>query len=335
MVTTKNLVLPKIEVDVLTQEYGRFRISPLEGGYGVTLGNALRRVLLSSLPGIAVTSMAIEGVPHEFSTIPYAREDAIMLMLNAKQIRMKASSPDVEGPFDLFLEVRGEGVVTAGDLRTPPEIEIVNPELPLLTIDSPDAELDIHFTADWGRGFSPARDRKVSIGEIPIDAIFSPVRKVAYNIEPTRIGQMTNYDLLSLEVWTDGTIEPFDALKQAAEILIRHLSLIVGGEIEIAEEEEEPFFAAPRIPDSVYNETLEHLGLSLRAHNALKRSGIELVGQVLERLAEGRKAMLDIKNFGEKSLDELLDRLSDKGYLKYVPRKALDDLGVVSEEEEE
>ncbi len=329
-----NMVLPKIEVDVSTLRHGRFIVSPLERGYGVTLGNALRRVLLSSLPGVAITKMRIEGIHHEFSTIPHVREDVMGLILNVKQVRMKVAE-GAEGPFRLYAEVRGEGVLTAGDLRTPPEITVVNPEQELLTVDSPEADLDIEFVAEEGRGYSPALERKTSIGEIPVDAIFSPVRKVEYHVGPTRIGGMTNYDELTLEIWTDGSIEPGAALKEASVILMRHL-VIIGGEVaERVEEETEAKPAAPsRIPDGVYNEPLDHLGLSMRAFNALKRSNLLLVGQVLERMAGGRKAMTSIRNFGDKSLDELIERLKEKGYLKYVPRDALDDMGVILEEEE-
>ncbi len=328
-----NVVLPKIETDVATQKHGRFLISPLERGYGVTLGNALRRVLLSSLPGAAITRMRIEGVHHEFTTIPYAREDVMGLILNVKQVRMRVA-PETEGPFRIYAEVRGEGVLTAGDLRTPPEITIVNPEQEILTVDSPEADFDLEFIVEEGRGYSPAQERKTSIGEIPVDAIFSPVRKVEYKVTPTRIGRMTNYDELSLEIWTDGTMKPHAALKESAAILIRHLVLI-GGEAAVhVEEEAEAKPSVPsRIPDSVYNEPVEHLGLSMRAFNALKRSNLLAVGPVLERMAEGRKAMTSIRNFGDKSLEELVNQLKEKDYLKYVPRDALDDMGIVVEEE--
>lgn len=217
-------VFPKIEIDALTREYGRFVIGAMERGFGVTLGNALRRVLLSSLPGAAITSMRIVDVHHEFSDIPDVREDVVQLMLNVKQIRLRMHG---EGPYRLRLEVRGEGVVTAGDIIAPPEVEIVNPDLYLFTTNSNKARVDIEFQVEAGRGYSPAEQRgRLPIGELPVDAIFSPVRRVNFTVEPARVGHATNYDRLVLEVWTDGTIRPQEALAQAASILIQHLNLV-------------------------------------------------------------------------------------------------------------
>ena len=224
-----NFVLPTIECEVGTQRYGRFVISPLENGYGTTLGNALRRILLSSLEGAAVTSIRVMEVPHEFSTIPGIKEDMIMLMLNVKQIRFKMHT---EEPARLELSVHGMGAVTAGDLRCPPEVEVINPELYLFTVDSPDAELDIEMMVELGRGYSPAEERgKLPIGELPVDAIFSPIRKINYDVDPARVGQMTNFDRLTLDIWTDGTIRPQDALGQAAQLMMRHLALFSGVEV--------------------------------------------------------------------------------------------------------
>ena len=223
-----NFVLPKIERDASSRNYGRFIIGPLESGYGITLGNALRRVLLSSLPGAAVTSIRISGVHHEFSPIQFVREDTTALLLNVKQLRMKS---EVDEAVRLHVDVRSEGPVTAGDLICPPEVEIVNPELLLLTADSPEVDLDLELTVGRGRGYSPAEERgKLPLGEIPVDAIYSPVRKVNYAVTRARIGQQTNYDRLVLEIWSDGTLAPEVALRESAKLLMRHLTLIAGAD---------------------------------------------------------------------------------------------------------
>jgi DNA-directed RNA polymerase subunit alpha len=306
-----NFVLPQIGCEVGTQRYGRFVISPLENGYGTTLGNALRRVLLSSLTGAAVTSVRVSDVPHEFSTIPGVREDMMLFILNVKQIRLIMHSDE---PMRLRLSVRGEGIVTAGDLICPPEIEIVNPELYLFTVDDPDTELDIEMTVEKGRGYSPSEERgKLPIGELPVDAIFSPVRKVNYNVEPARVGQMTNFDSLILEIWTDGTIRPQDALGQAAQLLIRHFSLFAGVEAVLPEEEPEVEEEEGAI-SRAYDVPIEDLDLSVRVYNCLKRTGITKVGEVLEKMEKGPEEMLAIRNFGMKSLDELREKLVSKGF---------------------
>ncbi len=308
-----NFVLPKIERDASARNYGRFVIGPLESGYGVTLGNALRRVLLSSLPGAAVTSVRISGVHHEFSAIPHVTEDTTALLLNLKQLRLKSS---VDEPVRLHVEVRNEGPVTAGDLVCPPEVEIVNPELLLLTADSPQVDLDIELTVNRGRGYSPAEERgKLSLGEIPVDAIYSPVRKVNYTVTRARIGQQTNYDRLALEIWTDGTMTPEAALREAARLLIRHLTLIAGADVLPVEEGE---LEARKIPSRVYEAPIEELELSVRAFNCLKRAGITKVGEVLERLEKGEEEILSIRNFGRKSLTELVEKLDAKGYLSVI-----------------
>jgi DNA-directed RNA polymerase subunit alpha len=286
-------------------------ISPLENGYGTTLGNALRRVLLSSLTGAAVTSVRVSDVPHEFSTIPGVREDMMLFILNVKQIRLIMHSDE---PMRLRLSVRGEGIVTAGDLICPPEIEIVNPELYLFTVDDPDTELDIEMTVEKGRGYSPSEERgKLPIGELPVDAIFSPIRKVNYNVEPARVGQMTNFDSLILEIWTDGTIRPQDALGQAAQLLIRHFSLFAGVEAVVPEEEPEVEEEEGAI-SRAYDVPIEDLDLSVRVYNCLKRTGITKVGEVLEKMEKGPEEMLAIRNFGMKSLDELREKLASKGF---------------------
>lgn len=316
------MVLPKIETEASSRSFGRFNIGPLESGYGITLGNALRRVLLSSLPGAAITSIRVSGVHHEFSDIPNVREDMTALILNVKKICLKLHQNESAR---LRVEVKGEGVVTAGDLECPPHVEIVNPDLPLLTADSPDTELDMELVAQIGRGYSPSEERgKLPIGEIPVDAIFSPVRKANYYVERARIGQATDYDRLVLEITTDGTVWPRDALSDAAKILVQHFSLISGvTEIEMPAEVEEE----GGIPSKIYETPVEDLELTVRAYNCLKRAGITQVGEILEKLKKGQDEILAIRNFGQKSLDELMEKLEEKGYLAVL--NADDDLSSV------
>ena len=311
-----NLVLPKVETEASAQSYGRFSIGPLESGYGITLGNALRRVLLASLPGAAVTSLRVSGIHHEFSDIPHVREDMTALILNVKQLRVKLSNDESAR---LRAEIKGEGILTAGDLECPPNVEIVNPDLSLFVADSPEAELDIELVVEPGRGYSPAEERsKLPIGEIPVDAIFSPVRRASYTVERARIGQVTDYDRLVLEVSTDGTISPHDALSEAARILVQHFTLISG----VAEEEPEAEMEEEEggIPARIYETPIEELELTVRAYNCLKRAGITQVGEILEKLQKGEDEILAIRNFGQKSLDELMDRLREKGFLDELER---------------
>jgi DNA-directed RNA polymerase subunit alpha len=305
-----NMVLPKIEVGASSRNYGHFIISPLESGYGITLGNALRRVLLSTLPGAAVTSIRLNGVHHEFTAIPHVREDMTRLILNIKQIRLISRSED---PVHIYVEIKHEGPVTAGDLVCPPEVEVVNPDQYLLTADSNDVDLDIEMVVNVGRGYSPAEDRtRLPLGEIPVDAIFSPVKKAAYRVERTRIGQQTDYDRLNLEIWTDGTISPEDALRSSAEILVQHLTLLAGAKVV---EVEQPVEEEEGIPTRIYDAPIEELELTVRAYNCLKRAGITKVGEILRRMEKGEDEMLAIRNFGKKSLDELVDKLREKNYL--------------------
>ena len=304
------MVLPKIEVEASSQNYGHFVISPLESGYGITLGNALRRVLLSSLPGAAIAWIRLSGIHHEFSAIPHVREDMTRLILNVKQVRLRARTED---PVRIHVEVSSEGPVTAGDIVCPPDVEIVNPDQYLLTADSNDVDLDIEMEVRVGRGYSPAEERgRLPLGEIPVDAIYSPVRKAAYRVERTRIGQQTDYDKLNLEIWTDGTLTPDDALRRAANILVSHLTLLAGAETVVTEKKEE---VSEGIPARVYDAPIEELELTVRAYNCLKRAGITKVGEILKRMEKGEDEMLAIRNFGKKSLDELVEKLRDKNYL--------------------
>ena len=303
-------VLPKIETDAISQRYGRFIIGPLESGFGVTLGNALRRVLLSALPAAAVTSIRISDAPHEFTTFPGVREDVMRFILQVKQLRLTMES---EEPMRMSLQVQGEGTVTAGDIQTPPEIEILNPDLYLMTADSADVNLDIEFIVEQGRGYLPADGRgRMPVGELPLDAIFSPISRVAFDVDRARVGQMTNYDRLTLEVWSDGRIAPLDALKEAARILVTHLRLIAGLTIE---EEAEPAEEMGDLPSEVYEIPIERLGLSVRVFNSLRRTGITSVGEVLEMLTLGEDTLLTIRNFGQKSLDELQECLQEHGFM--------------------
>lgn len=310
-----NMVMPKIEREAESRNYGRFIIAPLESGYGATLGNALRRVLLSSLESAAVTSIRIADVLHEFSDIPGVREDVIQVMLQVKQLRLKLDGVDATR---MHLEVRGAGPVTAADISTPPEIEIVNPELYLFTVDNSNTKLDIEFTVERGRGYLPANERSghLPIGELPVDAIFSPVKRVNWDVSSARVGQSTDYDKLSIEIWTDGTISPERALSTAAKILIDHLRYIAGVSEETLAVAVEKETTGPRLTSEVAETPVEALDLSVRVFNSLKRTGITTVGDVLELLEKGENAVMSIRNFGEKSLDELRQKMIEKGYLK-------------------
>jgi len=316
------MVMPKIERESEARNYGKFVISPLEHGYGVTVGNALRRVLLSSLEGAAVTSIRISDTLHEFSDIPGVREDVLQVMLQIKQLRLVLR--DVESA-RMHLEVRGEGVVTAADIIAPPEVEIVNPDLYLFTSDSAKTRLDIEFTVERGRGYSPANERgRLPIGELPVDAIFSPIKRVNWEVQAARVGQSTNYDKLILEIWTDGTIAPESALSTAAKILIEHLRYIAGISDEMLTVAVEKEVGGVKLSSEIAETPVEALDLSVRVFNSLKRTGITTVGDVLELLEKGDNAVMSIRNFGEKSLDELRTRMREKGFLKDDIKKKLE-----------
>jgi DNA-directed RNA polymerase subunit alpha len=307
------MVLPKIEGDSISRNYGKFIISPLESGYGTTLGNALRRVLLSSLDGAAVSSIRVSDVSHEFSDIPGVKEDMTQLLLQVKQLRLILHEGETAR---LRLDVQGEGQVTAADIIAPAEVEIVNPDLYLFTVDNDKARLEIEMTVQRGRGYSPADERgRLPIGEVPVDAIYSPIKRVAFDVQRARVGQNTNYDKLVLEIWTDGTIRPEAALKISAQMVMAHLRLVAG----VTEESLAPAPVAedaPRMSSEIYEMPIENLDLSVRVFNSLKRTGITTVGEVLDMLNKGEEAMLAIRNFGDKSLDELRVKLREKGYLK-------------------
>jgi DNA-directed RNA polymerase subunit alpha len=313
-VTITNMVMPKIEREAEARNYGKFVVSPLEHGYGVTLGNALRRVLLSSLEGAAVTSIRIVDILHEFSDIPGVREDVLQVMLQVKQLRLILEGVDSTR---MHLEVRGEGVVTAADIIASPEVSIINPDLYLFTADSSKTRLDLELIVERGRGYSPSNERgRMPIGELPVDAIFSPVKRVNWEVQAARVGQSTNYDKLVIEIWTDGAVSPEKALSTSAKILIEHLRYIAGINEETLSITMEKEIPGSRLTSEVAETPVESLDLSVRVFNSLKRTGITTVGDVLELLEKGDQAVMSIRNFGEKSLDELRAKMQEKGYLK-------------------
>ncbi len=315
MTGTLNMVMPKIEREAEARNYGKFVIGPLERGFGNTVGNALRRVLLSSLEGAAVTSVRISDVLHEFSDIAGVREDVIQVMLQVKQLRLKLNGVDSSR---MHLEVRGEGMVTAADIITSSEIEIINPDLYLFTVDNPKTKLDMEFTVERGRGYSPSNDRAghLPIGELPVDAIFSPVKRVNWEVSNARVGQSANYDRLMLEIWTDGTVAPERALSTAAKILMEHLRFVAGISEETLTITIEKESSGTRLSSEMAETPVEALDLSVRVFNSLKRTGITTVGDVLDLLEKGEQAVMSIRNFGEKSLDELRQKMREKGFLR-------------------
>ncbi len=315
MCALTNMVTPKVEREAEARNYGKFVISPLERGFGDTLGNALRRVLLSSLDGAAISSMRVSDVMHEFSDIPGVREDVIQVTLQVKQIRMILHEGDTA---HLHLDVRGAGEVTAADIQAPAEVEIVNPDLYLFTVDDAKTRLDIDFTVDRGRGYSPAGDRsgKLPLGELPVDAIYSPVKRVNFTVGSARVGQSTNYDRLVLEIWTDGTVSPEKTLGTASKIVIDHLRYISGITEDTFLIGVEKETSGSHLTSEAAETPIENLDLSVRVFNSLKRTGITNVGDVLELLEKGEEAVMSIRNFGEKSLDELRDKMLEKGFMQ-------------------
>jgi DNA-directed RNA polymerase subunit alpha len=307
--TLEEITLPRIKNTKTQGNYASYDIEPLEAGYGMTLGNALRRVLLSSLPGAAVTSIRIDGAQHEFQDIPHVMEDVTDIVLNVKKLRLRSFS---DHPVSMRLEVNGERVVTAADIMAPSTVEIVNTDLYIATLDNEDARLEMELVVETGRGYVPADSKEDQpIGVIPIDAIYTPVQKVNYAVEHTRVGQMTNYDKIVLDIWTDGTLLPDEALRQSADILVRHFTQLANYRATLAEPEKPPLSSMP-IPQKIYDTPIEELDLSVRAYNCLKRSNITKVGQVLSMNEED---LLGVRNFGEKSLQELRERLLLRNFL--------------------
>ncbi|MBP3645877.1 MAG: DNA-directed RNA polymerase subunit alpha [Clostridia bacterium] len=283
--------------------YGKFVIEPLERGFGNTLGNALRRVLLSSLPGVAVTSIKIEGIQHEFSTVPGVTEDVSEIILNLKTLSAKLYSEQAK---TVMLDVKGPAEVTAKDIAADDELEFIDPDLHIATLNE-DAHLQMTLTIDKGRGYVSADKNKypnMPIGVIPIDSIFTPIKKVNYTVTDTRVGQITDYDKLTLEVWTDGSVQPDEAISLAAKILTEHLSLFVSltdqvTTISFTDQESND-------KDKVLEMTIEELDLSVRAYNCLKRAGINTVAELVQRNQED---MMKVRNLGRKSLEEVEQKL--------------------------
>ncbi len=299
---------PKIEVEIADDRYGKFIIEPLEPGYGVTLGNPLRRILYSGLGGTAITWVKIEGVQHEFATVPHVKEQVTEMLLNVKGIRLRS---EVDRPGKLRLEVAGEGEVCAGDIMASADFEVVNPELHLATLDSSEAKLSIELNVERGKGYQVAAEGDgQAIGVLPVDAIFTPINKVSYTIERTRVGQRTDFERLVLQVWTDGSKLPVEAVRQAANILVTQFYMFANVKIDAQE--------GPGLPQKyimsaeIYNVTVERLGLTSRTLNCLKRAGIDKVGQVLEM---SRAELMRIRNFGDKSYKELFGKLKEMDYL--------------------
>ena len=295
---------PQIRAVETDDRYGKFTIEPLERGYAITIGNAMRRVLLSSMPGSAITWVRIDGILHEYATVPHVKEQVTEFLLNVKRVRIRSM---VDRPGKMRLEISGEGRICAGDISTSADFEIVNPELHLATIDLDDATLSVEFNVERGKGYVPAVQGDgllgLPIGVLPVDAVFNPIRKVDHMTERTRIGNITDYERLVLEVWTDGTITPVEAVRKASEMLVNYFFLF--SSLGRAPQDQEERSMLP-IPPEVYQTPIEKLELSPRTLNCLKRAHMSKVGQVLETPDE---ELLSIRNFGEKSLEELKAKL--------------------------
>ncbi|MCI6037938.1 MAG: DNA-directed RNA polymerase subunit alpha [Candidatus Limiplasma sp.] len=305
------IAIEKAHIDCaeLSQDgtYGKFIIEPLERGFGNTLGNALRRVLLSSLPGVAVTTIKIEGIQHEFSTIPGVTEDVSEIILNLKALSAKLYSDQMK---TVTIDVKGPCEVKAKDIVVDDELEFVDPEAHIATLNE-DAHLQMTLTVDSGRGYVSADKNKypnMPIGVIPIDSIFTPIKKVNYSVSDTRVGQITDYDKLTLEVWTDGSVQPDEAISLAAKILTEHLTLFVGlteqvTTIAFTDQEDDK-------KEKVLEMTIEELDLSVRAYNCLKRAGINTISELVQRNQED---MMKVRNLGRKSLEEVEQKLEALG----------------------
>lgn len=299
---------PKIDRVESNEEntYGRFVIEPLERGYGITLGNSLRRILLSSLPGAAITAVQFEGVLHEFSTMPGVLEDTTEIILNLKKLSMKIHN---EEELTLVIEKEGPGALTAGDIKVPADVEILNPDLHIATLEE-DARVYGELTCSVGRGYVPSERNKTPnqpLGLIPIDSVFTPIKKINYQVQDTRVGQITDYDKLTLDVWTDGSITPDEAISLGAKIMSKHLSLFINlteqvDEVEIATEKDEDE------KEKVLDMTIEEMDLSVRSYNCLKRAGINSVGELINK---NEDEMMKVRNLGKKSLEEVYKKLEE------------------------
>jgi DNA-directed RNA polymerase subunit alpha len=307
----ETLIKPKafeVEEETLTSTYGRFHVEPFERGFGITVGNSLRRILLSSLQGSAIMSVSIKGVLHEFSTLPGVREDVTDIILNIKEILVKMHSP---GPEILRLKVTKAGEVKAGDMDPNPNVEILNPDHHLATL-SADGELQIEMVVKWGRGYVPAernREEGQPIGTIPIDALFSPIRRVNYNVTHTRVGQLTDYDRLTLEVWTNGSVSPRDAVAFAAKILKEQLVVFINFDEDEAIPKLLPIEEKTKLNENLFR-SVDELELSVRSANCLKNAEIRYIGDLVQKT---EAEMLKTKNFGRKSLNEIKEILTEMG----------------------
>ncbi|HEX2680994.1 MAG TPA: DNA-directed RNA polymerase subunit alpha [Candidatus Dormibacteraeota bacterium] len=303
-------VNPQVRKLETSANYGKFDIEPLDPGFGTTLGNTLRRVLLSSLWGAAVTSIQIDGVAHEFTAIPHVKEDVTEVILNIKKLRLKAFTED---PITLLLDVKGPAEVRASHIQATSDVEIVNPDLYICTLAAK-GHLRIELNVERGKGYVPAERNKREgqpIGVIPIDSIFSPVEKANFHVEKTRVGQSTDYDRLIIEVWTDGTMSPEEAVSHSAELFTQHLRLFVSFGDRIKEGED--VARDSKSPNKLMDTPIEELDLSVRAFNCLKANEIQTVGQLLQKREE---ELLALRNFGRKSLDEIKEKLVEKGFIK-------------------
>ncbi|MDR1665352.1 MAG: DNA-directed RNA polymerase subunit alpha [Clostridiales bacterium] len=303
---------PRIEIaEIKNGNYGRFYVEPLERGFGTTLGNSLRRILLSSLPGVAVSNIKVDGVLHEFSHIPGVKEDVTEIILNLKNLAIKNHSDSIE-PKIAYIDKKGDGVIYGKDIKADADIEIMNPNQHIATLDGSDARLFIELTIKKGHGYVGADKNKSAdqpIGLIPIDSIYTPVRKVNFLVESTRVGNVTDYDKLTLEVWTNGTVTPDDAVSLGAKILTEHLNLFVdlsdnARKAEIMIEKEEG------MKEKVLEMSIEELDLSVRSYNCLKRAGINSVEDLANKTEED---MMKVRNLGRKSLEEVLAKMADLG----------------------
>ncbi|MFC1967564.1 DNA-directed RNA polymerase subunit alpha [Chloroflexota bacterium] len=302
-----NLVFPNIECLDSEENFGRFLAEPLEKGFGATLGNSLRRVLLGYIPGAAVTQIRIDGVQHEFTVIPNAKEDVTEFLLNVKALRLK---PIAQRSGMLTLEIQGEGRVCAADIKPSADFEIVNPELCLINLSSADTRLYVEFDVELGVGYRQAvSSDNMPVGTIPVDAIYTPLRRVNFTVEPTHIGKETSRERLYLEIWTDGTISPVDAISTGAAILSEQLKPFTDYS-KISQMKVEERLIRLSIPDEKYNMLVEQLDLSVRTMNCLRRSNITTVGELM---AKGPKELLNLRNFGQKSFLEIQDRLTGMG----------------------
>ena len=301
---------PRIECVEISEDdrYAKFVIEPLERGYGITIGNALRRILLSSLPGVAVNSIRIDGVLHEFSTVPGVKEDVTEIILTLKEL---SANIDGEGSRTLKIQAQGPCTVTGADIICPPDVEILNKDLVIATLDD-NAKFNMDINIDKGRGYVPAEENKTEnmpIGVLPVDSIYTPVQKVSYHVENTRVGQKSDYDKLTLEVWTNGSINPQEGISLAAKVLVEHLNLFIDltehvSNVEIMVEKEEDQ------KEKVLEMTIEELDLSVRSYNCLKRAGINTVEELANKSEDD---MMKVRNLGKKSLEEVIQKLEELG----------------------